>query len=168
MTPPAQRCEVGDGRGMLEHLSVHRRAKHHRGAGREINAREQIGCEAMSELREYVGGGWRDEQQVGSISELDMSGHPALALIPKIRGDRAARKHLQGHGRDELRGATRHDDLDVSPELGQRGGKVGSLVGGDGPGDPEDDAFTGELGHATTMLKGVGPGREAGKGVLLA
>ena len=68
----AKRRDVRLRRGVVPHVRVHRRGDEHRRARREVQRGQKIIGKSVRELRETVGGGRRDEQQVDARRERDV------------------------------------------------------------------------------------------------
>ena len=65
----AQRRDVGLGRRVLPHLGVHRRREHHRAARGEQGVVSRSSARPCGGLGQQVGGGGRDDDQVGLLAE---------------------------------------------------------------------------------------------------
>src|SRR6266571_8226710 len=93
----------------------------------------------VRELRKHVRGGRGDEQQVGAISELDVTRPPVFLFVEEGGNDGIFGKRLQGERRDELGCILRHDDKKVVALFHEQAGQLGGLVSGDRAGDAEHD-----------------------------
>ena len=64
----------------------------------------------------------------------------SAALVPQIAARGPARDGLKGHGRDELLRGGGHHHLHFGAALDQAAHQIGTLVGGDAAGDPQQDS----------------------------
>src|SRR5205814_645277 len=103
-----QRLDVFDRGGMRPHFSVHRRRDQNRRAGGERNRGQWMVCQPVGELSEDVGGGRRDQKEIRTISQFDMSGPPAFFFVEEARHHRVLGKRLQSKWRDEFGRVARH------------------------------------------------------------
>ena len=91
----------------------------------------------MGGTRQQVGGGGRDDDQVGALADRDVR-HPRHVLEhPGL--DRLAGQRLEGGGPDEPQRGFGRDDADLVAGLGELTDDGGGLVGGDTPSDADDD-----------------------------
>ena len=120
---------------MVPHVDVHRRSNDNRRCGRQIQRRQKIVGDTVGELRDDVGGGRSNEQQIDRRRErdvLDIGIHAGLELI----GDDApARDCLEGDRPDEPGRRRRHDGDDLVAALLQPARDLHGLVGADAAGD---------------------------------
>ena len=96
-------------------------------------------AKSPSQFRKDLRGRRRDEQQVGVVRQLDVTGLPADFLVEQIRHHRLPRERLQGQRRDEVLRLGGHHGAHLASAPGELAGDVGSLVRGDGTGDAQDD-----------------------------
>ena len=101
----------------------------------------------MQQLGHEVGAGRRDEDGVRLAAEVDVRHVVGLARIPLRVIDRAVGQGLHGDRRDELARGLGHHHLHGRARLDQGAAKLGRLVAGDAPGQPQDDVFSGEIVH---------------------
>ena len=133
----AQGGDVLLGGGVLPHLGVHRGGEHHRAARGEQGVGEQVVGEAVGGLGQQVGGGRRDDHQVGVLPDADV--RHLVDVVPDLGGDRVAGQRGPGGGADEVqRGRGRHDP-DVVARLGEPAQQLARLVGGDAAADAQHD-----------------------------
>ena len=101
----------------------------------DVSASSQI---PKGELGDHVRGGRGDEEEIRSISQVDMRRTPRLAFIKNAGGHGVLRECLKGHRTDELRGILRQDNKDRVFALGEPAGEIGRLVGRNRTANPED------------------------------
>ena len=162
----AQRVEVGAHGGVFVHAVVHRGRHDDRAGGGERGARQQVVGEAAGELGDRVGGGGRDQVEVGVAHQLEVADRlvgrgllagerpargVALELVDEHR--RAAQRRERCAPHEATRGGRLHDPHRVTGAR-RKAHELERLVGGDPAAHPEQDS-----GHT-----GVSEGRgSAGK-----
>ena len=155
--PLAQCGHVRLGRRVQPHLGVH--GRHHQDGARrgEQDVGEEVVGAAGRGTREQVGGGGRDDDEVGLLPDADV--RDLGDVLEDRRGHGAPRQggpRRRTHELERVRGGD-HGDLVAgfaeSPE------DLARLVGGDPPGDTEDDAT--HVGHRDAGLR---PGRRGRTG----
>jgi hypothetical protein len=125
---------------MLPHADVHRRRGEHRLVGGEQQGGGEVVGDAGRHLREEVGGGRADQDQVGGAAELDMA-HLRLVLeVPQRGVDRAFGQRGEGHGRDEMRAAGGQHGRDLMAVAAGEADQLGRLERRDAAADDEQDA----------------------------
>ena len=112
---------------MRQHLTIHRWRDHDGRSRGEMDRSQQIRRESMSELSDTVRAGWSDQQEVRSVSQIDMARLPTLALLPNIGGDWITRKCLQGTWLNKAAGTRRHNRKHIRTCLAQATGDVRRL-----------------------------------------
>ena len=150
----AQPLDIALGRGVFPHPHVHRGHDNDRLVGGEQQGGGEIVGDPGAHLRQQVGCGGADDDEVGFARELDMS-HLAFALqIPQRGIDRVFRERRERHRGDEL-----------APALGQHAGdraalppdhahQLARLVGRDTAADHEQD-LRAALAHARCPVKPI-------------
>ncbi len=130
--------EIAARRRVVPHAHVHcRREKHALVGGEEEGAGEIVRLPA-GELRDQVGGGGRDDDEVGAPRELDVA---HLGLGGEVEEGAARPFPGEGgdcQGSDELRAASGEDRHDPGAGLLQEADELEGLVGGDATTDDEE------------------------------
>ena len=126
---------------LAPHLLVHGRRHRDRRLGRQAQRRQQIVRQAVREPREKIGARGRHQHQLGPARELDVPHGRLGRRVPQVGAHRAARERLERGRRDEFPGGSGHHDLHLCAVLDQAPHQVGTLVGRDTAGHPEQDAF---------------------------
>ena len=98
---------------MLPHFSIHRRRDQNWRARRERDRGERMTREAVREFRDDVRGRRRDEQKIGAICQLDVTGPPVFLFVIETRRHRILGKRLQSQRRNEFGRILRHDDKNI-------------------------------------------------------
>jgi hypothetical protein len=146
---------------VVPHVDVHRRRQQQRRLGRQRDRGQEIVAHARRQPRDHVGGGRRDDQQVGLIGELDVPDLRFAIEIEELGVHRVAGQRLEGQLADELGRGAGHDHPHLGARLDEEPAELRRLVGRDAAGDAEDDALALErVGaiHARYLAsKGVGP-----------
>lgn len=136
----AQCVEVGGGGRVGEHVAVHGRRDHNRAFGAEQDRQKEAVAAAFHHAGEGVCRGRRNEDDIAPEAELNVVRPRAgVAVVGKLTVDRMAAERAEGEGRDELPGAGRHHHADLRTGLDQFADEKCGFVGGDAPGDTEDD-----------------------------
>jgi hypothetical protein len=130
-TACAERLEVLDDRGMLEHVGVHRGGDEDRRASRGVERRQKIIGQAVRELGNRVGRGRRHHEQVDVRRNRYVLDIRVGAGLPLIGDHLAARDGLKGQRPDELPGGLGHDRHHVVAVLLQPTRDLDGLVGAD-------------------------------------
>jgi hypothetical protein len=134
--PLPERRHVGAGGRVLPHLGVHRRREDHGTAGCQEGAGEQVSREPVRGLGEQIGGGGRDDDQIGPLPDADV--RHLVHVVPHLAGHPVAREGRPGGLPDEAQRLTRGHDAYVMARLGEQAEQLTRLVGGDAPAHPED------------------------------
>ena len=122
-------------------MGVHGRGHQLGAGGGQGDGGEHVIGQAVGQLGDDVGGGRRDEHEVGGVGQRDM-GHIVLEIAVEGIDDAAAvGEGLKDQRRDELGGVSGHEHMDIRPALGQRMGHIGHLVSRDAAGDAQHDGF---------------------------
>ena len=146
--PEGLKVILGD--GVFQHGGIHGGGDQLAALGGQDRGGQHIVRDAVGELREDVGGGGGDEDQVRRLREGDV-----VDIVLKIPGEgvhhaAVVRQGLKGQGGDELGGVFRHDDVDLRPRLAETAGDAGHLIGGDAAGDAQEHTLSGELFHGSS------------------
>lgn len=133
--------DVALGGGVEPHFSVHGWGDEDGGFAWEceVDGCQGIGCVAVGEEGEGVGGGRGDEEKIRAIGEFDVAGFPGLLFIFQGNQHRIAGEGLEGEWGDELASGLGHDRVHIMPGFDKLRCKIGSFVSSDGAGDAEDD-----------------------------
>jgi len=95
----------------------------------------------VGQLGDDVGRGRGDEHQICRVGKADM-GHVVLEVAVKcIDLAAAAGQRLKHQRRDKLGGVFRHKNVYIRAQLDECMRHVGHFVGGNAPGDAEDNGF---------------------------
>ena len=129
--------EVGLYLGMGVHPVVHGRTDEHGGPRRQQRGREQVVCTTLSRPSNQIGSGGRHTHDVGLGPELDVESGPLSGK--QVGRGRAARDPLERERLDETLRAGRNNRVDDGAEPGQVSGELNGFIGGDAPGNAEDD-----------------------------
>ena len=97
-------------------------------------------------LRHQVGGGRRDDDDVGLARQADMADIVLVLAVEKLGEDVVGGQRADRKRRDELARRRGHHAADRSAALAQPADQVERLVGGDAAADDEQDALAGK-GH---------------------
>src|SRR4051812_3882399 len=108
----------------------------------------------MRHFREDVGGGGRDQEEVGFVGEANVRRLPTFFFVVEIGDDGAAGKGFEREGGDELLRVRGEDDVDFDARFGEAAGEVGGFVSGDGTGDAQDDVAG--FSHNSAVASGRG------------
>ena len=127
---------------MLEHARVHRGSDEERAPRRKGRHGEQVVGEPVRELREDVGGGGRDEEEISRFGEADVQNVRLRA--PQVRVRRAPREGLKRQGGDESGRRGGQDRVHLRTRLRELARELGRLVSGDGAADAEEDSLAAE------------------------
>ena len=140
---------VAAGCRLIPHGMVHRRGQQDGCPGGKAQCAQQvIGC-AGCQPGQKVGAGWCHHHQIGPAGHLDMA-HTGLCLgVEQTRPDRPTADRLQGQGGDKGLGGLRHYHLHLGLLVAQSAHQFNRLVGGDAPGDPDQDVLATEDSHKT-------------------
>ena len=145
----AQRGDVRLGGGVRPHLAVHGWRHGDWRGGCETDGGEQIARLTGGEPCDQIGRGRRNHDEIGPAREFDVAHRRLGARVPQFIADIAAGHGLEGHRRDELRGAGGHHHLHLRAALTQPAHEVRRLVRSNSRADADDDAFAGQAGsHA--------------------
>ena len=126
----AQHLDIFLRRRVIPHVDVHRRRDDDRRGGGEIQRGQKIVGDAAREFGEDVGGGGRDEQEIGALRDGDVFdgaveiGFAAGFGGKQIGDDFLAAERGEGQRRDEFARAAGHHDLHGEAVLSAGGGRV--------------------------------------------
>ncbi len=142
-----ERLQIGLGGGGGEHPAVHRRRDHQRAVRGERGERQQVIGQAERHFCDRVGGDRRDQEQIRRTGEVHMQhvrfGAPQFGI--GVRGKAGDR--LKGERADEPRRGFGEQHVHVGARLGELARQVDRLVGRDGTGYSQQDAFAIEWVH---------------------
>ena len=149
-----QRGDVlGDCR-VLPHLGVHGRADEHRRPRGEQRGHQQVVRQAGGVGGDHPGRGGSDDDEVRGLPEPRV--RDRISGVPELGLHRLAGERTQRRTTEEVFGAPRHDGHDVRSGIDQTATHLDRLVGGDAPGDPKDDARSGQqVGARCSAVAGV-------------
>ena len=139
-----QRFEVILGDGVFEHVGVHGgRDELGAGRGQRDGGQHVVGL-TVGQLGDNIGRGRGDEHQICRVGKADM-GHVVLEVaVKRIDLAAAAGQRLKHQRRDKLSGVFRHKNVYIRAQLDECMRHVGHFVGGNAPGDAEDNGFVGK------------------------
>ncbi len=135
----AKGFHIGLRRCVLPHLAIHGRSDEHRRECGQRNFRDGISRETMCEFREDVRRRRSDEQQVGAIREIDVTGFPTTRLIKNADNHRVSRESLEGQRCDKFLRSVGHRHMDFPTALHHSTGEFRRFIGSDRPGHSEND-----------------------------
>ncbi len=140
--------DIGAGRGIRPHHTVHRRRNVDRRFRGETQGREEIVRHAGGKASEKVGTGRRNDDLVGPAREFDMPHRGLGACVPDTGSHRRTGDRLKSEGRNELLGAGGHHHPDLGTARAQPAHQVRRFVRCDATSDAEQylDGFC--LGHS--------------------
>ncbi len=148
----AQRAHVRLHGQVGPHLLVHRRGDiDRRRRGEDHGGKEVVG-ETVRKPCQGVGAGRRDQYAFGPAGQFDMAHGGFALLVPQAHPHGLPRQRLEGGGRDEMRGAFGHHHAHFRLEVAQPAHELADLVGGDAPGDANQDATLAKSHDETTLF----------------
>src|SRR5512141_1720737 len=127
------------------HAVVHRGKQNHGRNVREKRSGEKIIRMPMRGPRHEIGGGRRDNENVGFFRETNV-----VQCVPRTKYlgvDASAGDGLEGDGTDKFQGAARHHYIDKSARLSEQTGEHDRLVACDSPGYAEENPAAVEWPH---------------------
>lgn len=134
-------CDVFLRGGMMPHFPVHGGRDDERRGRSEHDFGKRAVSETVREFGDNVGGGGRDEDEIGVVGELDVLRSPAFALVEDAGENGILGKRLERERRDELLRAVGHDDENFVSAFAKLADEIGGFIRGDGTGDADDDTF---------------------------
>ena len=135
--PAAQRCEVLLHGRVLPHLGVHRGAHQHGRTGGEQGRGQQVVGDPGRVLPDELGGGGRDDDEVGALAEAGV--RDRVGSVEQRRARRFGRQRRERDRADEALGVVGEHRDDVDARVDESPADLDRLVGGDPAGDAEDD-----------------------------
>ncbi len=147
----AQDVQIVARRGMVPHAHVHRRRDQDRLVGRQQRGGGEIVGDALGHARQDIGGGGRDDDEVGLARQADM---PHLALVgqrKQIAIDLVARQRGERQRRDELGARGGQDAAHGRAPLAQTPDQIEAFVSRDAARHDEQNAFTRNHGGNTQV-----------------
>ena len=140
----AQHAQVVLHGGVLPHLGVHGRAHQDRRPGGEQDVGEQVVADAGGVEARGPGGGGRDEHQVGRLAEVGV--RDRVGFVPQRRPRSLRGEGVEGGSPTKWRAPSVRTGITCAPGVDEPTADLDRLVGGDAPGDAEDDALALEHG----------------------
>ena len=131
---------------MRPHFRVHGRRHQHRLSGRQQHRGSEIVGKAVGELGHQVGGGRRDDDEVGLASQPDMADILLVLAVEQIGEDMVGGQRADRQRRDETLRGLGHDGAHRGAALAQPADQVERFVGGDAAADDQENALVGK-GH---------------------
>ena len=139
--------------GKLRHIALCRRVPPHVGVhgGRDddgagigqMHGGEEVVGDAVGELRQDIGGCRSDQQQLASLSHVDVFDRAVfyfrVGLAEQVRDHLAAGERGERERPDEALRRGGHDDLHLVAAVGEQADQLGGLVGGDAAGHAQHD-----------------------------
>src|SRR5260370_10665359 len=98
----SQDFDIRNGCGVEPHFAVHRGGKEQRCFGGERDSCQSVIGKTVSELRNNVRSSGCNQQEIGVIGKLDMSGMPARLFVKDAGSDWIARQGLQRQWSNKL------------------------------------------------------------------
>jgi hypothetical protein len=132
---------------VLPHLAVHRWGDRERALAGKAECREEVVSEAVRHLREEVGGGRRDEDQILIPRERNVPHAVGHARVPHVRVHGMAGQGLHGRRRDEAAGRFGHGDVHFHIAFSETPDELCALVGRNAAGYAEQDFFSRRISH---------------------
>ncbi|MNF46739.1 hypothetical protein D3C84_279140 [compost metagenome] len=105
--------QVGLGRRVAPHGLVHGRGQGHGGVGGQHQGAQQVVRHALGQARHDVGGGRRDQHQVGPAGQLDMPHGRFGGGVEQVKVHGVPGEGLEGQRGDELAAALGHHHADL-------------------------------------------------------
>ncbi|MNE01545.1 hypothetical protein D3C80_939890 [compost metagenome] len=136
-----QQFQVGLGGRVAPHGLVHGRGQGNRSVGGQYQGCQQVIGDALGQARDQVGGGRRDQDQVGPLGQLDMAHGGFRSRVKQVHVHGVPGQGLHGQGGYEFTAATGHDHAHFGAVLEEPANQFGALVGGNAAADAENDAF---------------------------
>jgi hypothetical protein len=131
--------DIAFGRGVGPHQRIHRGRDQHRTVGGKQDRGGKIVGVALRHLRHQVGGGGRDDDQIGVAGEADMPGIELALGIEQVGVAALVCERSRSAGDELLRGAG-HDAADMDAAILQAADQVERLIGRDAAADDQGDA----------------------------
>ena len=110
---------------------------------------------AVGEPGHQVGGGRRDDDEVGLAGQADMADILLVLAVEQVGEDVVGGQRADRQRRDEVLRGLGHDGADGGAALAQPADQVERLVGGDAAADDQEDALAGE-GHWAPIARQAG------------
>ena len=136
-----QHRQIALRRRVLPHPHVHRGRDQHGLVRRHKQGGGEVIRMPPRHLRHQIGGGGRDDQQIGGAGKLDMPHLRLVGQIEKVLIDLLSGQRGNRQGRHELgRRAGHHAGNAIAP-LPRAADQLKALIGGDAAADYQKDAF---------------------------
>ena len=107
-----------------------------------MDGSERVVGYTLGKLGDGVSRGGRYNEQVGVVSQFNVTGMPVLFLVVEISRDGLPGKSLQGQGGDELLRVIGHNHMNLVTTFGQLAHEIGRFIGGNRSGNTNDDVFS--------------------------
>jgi len=133
--------------GSAIHPAIHGRGHEQRAFRGERGNRQQRIRQAVRQLRQRIGSAGRDDQYIGLMCQPDMQDMRLPAPQVGVCIGFAACHGLERQCADEFLGAGSQDDIHLGAGLGQFGGQISRLIGGNRTGHTQQDMFVIQHGH---------------------
>jgi hypothetical protein len=142
-----QQRHVGLSRGMQPHAHVHRRRRQHGLVGRQQQRGRQIVADPGGHLRQDVGGGRRDDDQVCAARQFDMAHLALVGQREQVAVDLGLGQRLQCQRRNELRARLRQHAGDTAIATTQQADQLRDLESRDAARNDQQHALAGKIAH---------------------
>ncbi len=147
----AQLRDIALRRRVLPHAHVHRGHREHRRVGREQQRGGKVVGVPRRHLGDEVGGGGRNDDQVGLARQLDMSHLDLILEVPERGEDLVFGQGGERHRRDEMRSALGQDAAHAHPRLADQPDELARLVSGNPAADDQEDVSIGHQYPVSSM-----------------
>ena len=141
-SPFAQSVAICEGCGVIPHLPVHCGSDEQRTLRGECNLGEWMGCEAMREFCDDVGGGRCDEKQICGICECNVTRNPMGFILGFVGYNGIARESLECERCNESGRSWAHHHVHRCAHFYELARDVRASVGGDGSAHAEHDGLS--------------------------
>ena len=132
---------VGLGGRVAPHGLVHGRGDGDGGVGGQYQGGQQVIGDALGQACDQVGGGRRDQHQVGPFGQLDMAHGGFSCRVEQVQVNRVAGQRLHGQWGNELTATAGHDHAHFGALVQEPANQFCALVGGNAAANAENDAF---------------------------
>ena len=138
-----QRLKVGLGGFMREHVEVHGRRNGNRASCAQQHGLQEVVATTVHHGCQGVGSCWGHKDQISPNPEFHVVGPDSSVFVfSEVRMNGVVHQGGQRQRGDEFGGAGGHDHAHFRTPAPQFTRKHGRLVGGDAPGDAENNAST--------------------------
>ena len=129
--------DVAARRRVAPHARVHGRRNQHRLVGGEQRGGGQIVGVTAGHARHEIGGGGRDDQQIGLARKADVADLAFAVEVEQVGQHEIVRQRADRQRRHELLRRLGHDGAHAEPALAQAADQIQAFVGGDAAADDE-------------------------------